>query len=76
MKIHSMGITLHRPDTVFERLESLFRAESNQTLSRFKFQGLKQKQTQFCDAYMSELCLLIVECRYPDDVQDQLLKDQ
>ena len=25
---------------------------------------------------MSELCLSIVECRYPDDVQDQLLKDQ
>ena len=25
---------------------------------------------------MSELCLLIVECRYPDDVQDQLLNDQ
>ena len=25
---------------------------------------------------MSELCLSIVECRYPDDIQDQLLKDQ
>ena len=25
---------------------------------------------------MSELCLSIGECRYPDDVQDQLLKDQ
>ena len=25
---------------------------------------------------MSELRLAIVECRYPDDVQDQLLKDQ
>ena len=25
---------------------------------------------------MSELCLAIVECRYPDIVQDELLKDQ
>ena len=25
---------------------------------------------------MSELRLAIVECRYPDDVQDQLIKDQ
>ena len=26
--------------------------------------------------YMSELHLSIVECKYPNDVQDQLLKDQ
>ena len=25
---------------------------------------------------MSDLCLSIVECRYPDDIHDQLLKDQ
>ena len=50
--------------------------KSNQTLSRFKFRGLKQKSTQSCDSYMSELRLAIVECRYPDIVQDELLKDQ
>ena len=44
--------------------------------SRFKFRGLKQKQSQSCDFYMPELCLAIVECRYPDIVQDELLKDQ
>ena len=65
-----MGVTLDKPDTVFERLESIFRPESKQTLSRFKFWGLKQRQTQSCDAYMSELCLSIVECRYSDDVQE------
>ena len=76
MTLHSMGIELDRPKTVFDSLEKIFRPESNQTLSRFKFRGLKQKSTQSCDSYMSELRLAIVECHYPDIVQDELLKDQ
>ena len=76
MTLHSMGIALDRPKTVFDYLEKIFRPESNQTLSQLKFRGLKQKQSQTCDSYMSELCLAIVECRYPDIVQDELLKDQ
>ena len=59
MILHSMGTTLDKPSTVFKTLESMFRPESNQTLSRFKFQGLKQKQSQSCDGYMSELRLAI-----------------
>ena len=50
--------------------------ESNQTLSRFKFRDLKQRQSQNCDAYMAELRLNIVEYKYPNVVQDELLKDQ
>ena len=76
MMLHSMGITLDKPKTVFDSLESIFRLESNQTLSRFKFRNLKQRQGQMCDSYMSELHLAIVECHYPDEVQDELLKDQ
>ena len=76
MTLHSMGIVLDRPKTVFDSLEKIFHPESNQTLSHFKFRGLKQKSTQICDSYMSELRLAIVECRYPDIVQDELLKDQ
>ena len=76
MTLHSMGIELDRPKTVFDSLEKIFHPESNQTLSHFKFRGLKQKLTQSCDSYMSELRLAIVECRYPDIVQDELLKDQ
>ena len=78
MTLHLMGTTLDKPSTVFKTLESISRPKSNQTLSRFKFCGLKQKQSQSCDGYMSELRLAIVECRYPNDVQDltQLLKGQ
>ena len=71
-----MNVNLDKPDTVFETLENIFRPESNQTLSRFKFRGLKQCQSQSCDAYMAELCLNIVEHKYPNTVQDELLKDQ
>ena len=74
--LHSMGIELDSPKTVFQNLEKIFRPESNQTLSQFKFRGLKQKQGQSCDTYMSELRLAIVKCRYPENVQDELLKDQ
>ena len=76
MTLHSMGVTLDSPRTVFDNLEKIFRPESNQTLSRFKFWGMKQKQGQNCDTYMSDLRLSIVECRYPNIVQDELLKDQ
>ena len=37
MMLHSMGIVLDRPQTVFKSLEKIFRPESNQTLSHFKF---------------------------------------
>ena len=76
MMLHSMNINLDKFDTVSETLENNFRPESNQTLSRFKFRDLKQRQSQSCDAYMTELCLNIVECKYPNVVQDELLKDQ
>ena len=76
MILHSMNINLDKPETVFETLENIFRPESNQTLSRFKFRGLKQHQSQSCDTYMAELHLNIVECKYPNTVQDELLKDQ
>ena len=71
-----MGITLDKPKTVFDALEGILRPEANQTLSRFKFRSLKQKQSQTCDVYMSELSLGIVEYKYPHDVSDQFLKDQ
>ena len=76
MTLHSMGVELNSPKTMFDNLEKIFRPESNKTLSRFKFRGLKQKQGQSCDTYMSKLRLSIVECRYPENVQDELLKDQ
>ena len=54
MTLHSMGVRLDSLRTVFENLEKIFRPESNQTLSRFKFQGMKQRQGQNCNTYMSE----------------------
>ena len=75
MTLHSMGIMLDKPKTVFDALEGIFRPEANQTLSRFRFRSLKQKQSQTYNAYMSELRLSIVECKYAHNVSDQLLKD-
>ena len=76
MTLHSMGVELDKPKTVFDSLEKIFGQKVIKHLSHFKFRGLKQKATQSCDSYMSELRLAIVECRYPDIVQDELLKDQ
>ena len=60
---------------VFEVLEKVFRPESNQTLSHFKFRNMKQGASQNCDNYMSGLRLALPECKYRNDV-DKLLKDQ
>ena len=37
MTLHSMVVALDSPKTVFDNLEKIFRPESNQTLSRFRF---------------------------------------
>ena len=56
-------------------LEKVFRPESNQTLSRFKFRNMKQGALQNCDSYMSGLRLALAECKYRNN-SDELLKDQ
>ena len=60
---------------VFEVLEKVFRPESNQTLSPFKFRNLKQGALQNCDSYLSGLRLALPECQYRNDA-NELLKDQ
>ena len=79
MMLHLMGITLDKPKTVFDNQESIFRLESYQTLGRFKFRGLEQTQGQKCELYVRTVfndCRMLLECYYPDEVQDKLLKDQ
>ena len=60
---------------VYDTLEKAFRSESNQTLAHFKFRNMKQKSSQTCDSYMSQLRLALPECKYKTDA-DELLKDQ
>ena len=71
----SNDVEIDTPNEVFESLERVFRPESNQTLAHFKFRNLKQKSSQTCDSYMSELRLALPECRYRNDA-NELLKDQ
>ena len=68
-------IEIDSPEGVFESLERVFRPESNQTLVHFKFRNLKQRSSQMCDSYMSELRLVLPECRYRNNA-NELLKDQ
>ena len=71
----SVESDVNTPNEVFEALEKVFRPESNQTLSHFKFRNMKQGASQNRDSYMSGLRLALPECRYKDDA-DELLKDQ
>ena len=70
-----MDTQIDNTDEVFEALEKVFRPESNQTLVRFKFRNMKLKDSQMCDAYMSELRLALPDCKYRNDA-NELLKDQ
>ena len=51
----SVESDVNTSDEVFGTLEKVFRPESNQTLSRFKFRNMKQKASQNCDSYMSRV---------------------
>ena len=53
----SVESDVNTPLEVFEVLEKVFRPESNQTLSCFKFRNMKQGASQNCDSYMSGLRL-------------------
>ena len=71
----SVESDVNTPEEVFGMLENVFRSESNQTLARFKFRNMKQKVSQDCKSYMSDLRLALSECKYRNDA-DELLKDQ
>ena len=71
----SVDSDVNTPEEVFGTLENVFRPESNQTLSCFKFRNMKQRASQNWDSYMSELRLALPECKYRNDA-DELLKDQ
>ena len=73
--LNSVEAGINSAEEVFEALERVFRPESNQTLARFKFQKMRQRVSQTCDSYMSELHLALPECKYKNDA-DELLKDQ
>ena len=73
--LNSVDAQIDNTQEVFDALEKVFRPEYNQTLARFKFRNLKQRASQTCDAYMSELRLALPECKYWNDA-DELLKDQ
>ena len=73
--LNSVDAQVDNTQEVFETLEKVFRPECNQMLARFKFRNLKQKGSQACDAYISELRLALPECKYRNDA-DELLKDQ
>ena len=73
--LNSVDAQIDNTNEVFEALERVFRPESNQTLAHFKFRNMKQKASQTCDAYMSELRLALPECKYRNDA-DELFKDQ
>ena len=62
-------------DEVFDTLEKVFRPESNQTMTRFKFRNMKQNVHQSVDANMSQLRLALPECKFKNDADD-LHKDQ
>ena len=73
--LNSVEAQIDNANEVFEAFKKVFRLESNQTLAHFKFRNMKQKASQTCDAYMSELRLALPECKYQND-SDELLKDQ
>ena len=57
--LKSLEVEASKPEEVFEALEKILRPESNQTLARFQFRSMKQKQSESIDAYMSKLQLAL-----------------
>ena len=76
LTLRSLNLTYDEPNTIFDALRDMFRSIGNRTMSRFKFKSLKQQQGATVDAYMAELKVLIKECGYDQNMQNNLLTDQ
>ena len=48
--IKSQGITPRTPKEIYDALEKNFRPESNDTITKFRFQSMKEKQSQGVNA--------------------------
>ena len=64
------------PKEVFDALEGIFRPESNSTISKFRFRSMKMKTEQTVDSFLADLRLALPECNYPNDAENDILKDQ
>ena len=76
MIIKSQGITPSEPKDMFDALTSVFYPKSNDTITKFQFRPMCQKQNQSIDIYLTDLRLAIPECNYHKHAIDYLLKDQ
>ena len=74
--IKSQGITPRTLKEIYDALQKFLRPESNDTIAKFRFQSMKQKQGQSVDTYLTDLRLIRPECNYHKDAIDDLLKDQ
>ena len=74
--IKSQGNAPTKLKDVYGASEKNFRPESNDTIMKFRFHSMKQKQGQSIDAYLTNLRLVIPECNYHIDALDDILKDQ
>ena len=75
MIIQSQGITPLEPKDIFDALTSVFCPKSSDTIAKFQFRSMHQKQNQSIDIYLTGLRLAIPECSYHKHPND-LLKDQ
>ena len=67
MIIKSQGITSRTPKKIYDTLGRIFRPKSNDTIAKFRFHSMKQKQGQSVDAYLTNLQLIIHEYNYHRD---------
>ena len=74
--IKSQGIIPRTPKEIYDSFEKIFRPKSNDTVAKFRFHSMTQKQRQSVDAYLTDQRLIIPESNYHRDALNDLLKDQ
>ena len=65
--IKLLNITPRTPKEICDALEIIFRPEPNDTIVKFRFWSMKQKQSQSVNAYLTDQRLMTPECNYHKD---------
>ena len=76
MTLKSLEVDKKDYKAVFKAWEHIFRPEANDTMTRFYFRNMKQKQGQSVDSFLGDLCLALPECQHGTASACEQLKDQ
>ena len=73
---YGSGESADKYDVVIKKFEQYFVLKRNVIYERSMFHARKQSESETVEQYFSDLHALVQKCSYPDEMQDEMLRDR